>query len=387
MIHSRLSPSSSHRWINCPASVVLEDGFVDEETTHMAEGTLAHALADHLLRDTGKAFTEDVSAEMVEYVSEYVNWVNDTLNSHGAVLYRASEHKVKFSAALGVLDSELPKGEGSGTGDVIAVTDDGTLHIIDLKYGREVVSVVSGSEEPLDAMYNTQLMLYAIGAHWEMGVVFKVSKVCLYIAQPRLGHYDSWCIPIDTMTQLSQLLENPYKRGLNLLANPEDLVEADYKPAPRSCKWCKAQAHCPAILKELLAMVPEIEADLNISISDISCAVPEVDIGTALRVQEYLTNWTDRVLAAAQDFLMQGGTLTNYELKNGRPGPRKWSNTEEVLKILSTKRLPKKLTHAEELKSPTQLEKVLDEKNFDNLQHLITRSEAKKRISKKGAEK
>ena len=48
--HAVLSASSSHRWLHCNPSARLELEFEDRETEAAAEGTAAHALAEHKLR-------------------------------------------------------------------------------------------------------------------------------------------------------------------------------------------------------------------------------------------------------------------------------------------------------------------------------------------------
>ena len=42
--HAVLSPSGSHRWLNCTPSARLEQEFDDRETEAAREGTAAHAL-------------------------------------------------------------------------------------------------------------------------------------------------------------------------------------------------------------------------------------------------------------------------------------------------------------------------------------------------------
>ena len=48
--HSVLSASGSHRWLHCNPSARLELEFADRETEAAAEGTAAHALAEHKLK-------------------------------------------------------------------------------------------------------------------------------------------------------------------------------------------------------------------------------------------------------------------------------------------------------------------------------------------------
>lgn len=56
--HSRFGGSSASRWMACPGSVVLCDQMPKQETSvWAAEGTLAHALAEHCLTN-GERTTE-----------------------------------------------------------------------------------------------------------------------------------------------------------------------------------------------------------------------------------------------------------------------------------------------------------------------------------------
>ena len=48
--HAILAASAAHRWMNCSPSARLEQEFEDRETEAAAEGTAAHAMAEHKLR-------------------------------------------------------------------------------------------------------------------------------------------------------------------------------------------------------------------------------------------------------------------------------------------------------------------------------------------------
>ena len=48
--HAILSPSGAERWLNCTPSARLEQQFPDTAGEAAAEGTLAHALGELLLR-------------------------------------------------------------------------------------------------------------------------------------------------------------------------------------------------------------------------------------------------------------------------------------------------------------------------------------------------
>ena len=61
--HAILSASASKRWMNCTPSALLEKQFADEESIYAAEGTAAHALAEHKL----KRFINNLSKRPVSY--------------------------------------------------------------------------------------------------------------------------------------------------------------------------------------------------------------------------------------------------------------------------------------------------------------------------------
>ena len=75
MAHALLSPSSSHRWLKCPASVALSKDMPDETSEYAEEGTKAHRLAElYCLKEfagkgavvTARQRTEEENAEFRE---------------------------------------------------------------------------------------------------------------------------------------------------------------------------------------------------------------------------------------------------------------------------------------------------------------------------------
>lgn len=86
--HAVLSASSSHRWLHCNPSARLELEFEDRETEAAAEGTAAHALAEHKLRKALKMrSTRPVSKydsdEMEMYTDSYLEFVLKPLRKPG----------------------------------------------------------------------------------------------------------------------------------------------------------------------------------------------------------------------------------------------------------------------------------------------------------------
>ena len=88
------------------------------------------------------------SEEMEEYARGYAEFVQEKFE----LAKRATPDAVLRIEEKIDLTAYVP--EGFGTGDAIILAD-GTLDIIDLKYGKGV---------PVSAVENKQMMLYALGA-------------------------------------------------------------------------------------------------------------------------------------------------------------------------------------------------------------------------------
>ena len=83
--HAVLSASSSHQWLSCTPSARLEQEFSDSCSEAAAEGTAAHALAEHKLkralkRRSQKPISPYDCDEMDECTDGYVQFVLETLS-------------------------------------------------------------------------------------------------------------------------------------------------------------------------------------------------------------------------------------------------------------------------------------------------------------------
>lgn len=83
--HAFLSPSSSHRWLNCTPSAVLESKFENKSTKASEEGTVAHAWCEHklkniLCRKSDEPVSPYTNDEMPEYTDLYVDFVLEQFN-------------------------------------------------------------------------------------------------------------------------------------------------------------------------------------------------------------------------------------------------------------------------------------------------------------------
>ena len=78
MLHAKLSPSASSRWIACPGSVQLCEKINREEkpSPYAEEGTKAHNLSQLMFNNPNEEWFEGYDDdEMYTYVREYFNYV------------------------------------------------------------------------------------------------------------------------------------------------------------------------------------------------------------------------------------------------------------------------------------------------------------------------
>ena len=68
--HSRLPASSSERWIACTRSALLNMQVDDKGSPYAAQGTDAHALCEHLLKQALRRKSRDPTPDLTWYDQE-----------------------------------------------------------------------------------------------------------------------------------------------------------------------------------------------------------------------------------------------------------------------------------------------------------------------------
>lgn len=343
MKHSKLSPSSSHRWINCPGSVLLESKVDEEPSSEYAEyGTAGHHLADYCLKKNSPAIEMVgqrihthydslhypkgvlVDSEMADAVQMYVDYCNYIMSDPTK---RFVEKRVDFSRYVP---------GGFGTSDFIALTPD-ILHVVDLKMGKGV---------RVHAEWNTQGMLYALGAIEESAV--KDGKVRISIVQPRLDHISEWDIKVSDLLYWAEEELMPKAK----LAWEEEPV---FNPGEPQCRFCKAQSTCKALaeysLKTAMDTFTTIPESADADLTDIHTLNNE-ELGRLLPKVKTLINWANALEALALAELKAGNKIPKYKLVKGRSGNRKWSDEAEIATHLRELGLSNDEIYNSKIKSP-----------------------------------
>ncbi|HCW53403.1 MAG TPA: DUF2800 domain-containing protein [Clostridium sp.] len=336
--HAILSASSSHRWLNCLPSALLEQNFEDKESTAAAEGTAAHELCEHKLRKalnmrSKRPVSQYNCDDMEEYSDAYVEFVMEQLNiakqncKDPLVLI---EQKIDFS-------NYVP--DGFGTGDCIIISD-GKLHIIDFKYGLGVL---------VDAVENPQMKLYAIGAFDAFNNLYDIKEVSMSIFQPRRENVNTWTIGAD---KLKDWAENELKPKAEMAMKGE----GEYIPG-EWCTFCKAAIKCRARAEEKLKLT-QMEFKMPPLLKD-------VEIEEILGKLPALKKWSNEILAYATDSAVNHGKQwSGFKVVEGRSN-RKYKDEDAVIEAAKENGY-KDIFHKSLITLP-EMQKLMGKKKFEEI--------------------
>lgn len=333
--HALLGASSSARWLVCTPSARLEAMFPDEQSPYAAEGTVAHDLAESILRHKleGKKAPklDDYSTEMVEAVTRYVDICEEKVNEARA---RSSDAEAMIEARL---DFSRWVPDGFGTGDMVIVAD-GILEVIDLKYGKGV---------PVSAIENTQMRLYALGAYDVNEFLYDVKSVRMTIVQPRLDSVSTDEMALEELLDWGEEIKPIAQRAFN---GEGDCTPCDY------CNFCKARHTCRALADTCLAAFYKHGGKLNQLLTD-------QEVSDILAMKDLITKWIKGVYDFAYEKALSGEKQwPGYKLVEGTSRRTITDPDAAAQTLLDNGYKEKDIFKPRELEGITNLQKVLGKK-------------------------
>jgi len=340
MSHALLAPSGAARWLACTPSARLEEGLPDRSSDAADEGTAAHALAEHKLRRALKLRSRRPASQyqddaMEDHTDSYVAFALELLRQ----AQEASRDAQCFIEQKVDCSRWVP--ECSGTADFLLIAD-GTLHLLDLKYGTGVV---------VAAEANPQLMIYALGALDMFDCLYDIDRVCLTIYQPRRENISTWETPVMNLRDWGEEYLKP--RAQTAYKGEGDLCPGEH------CQFCKVKVRCRA------------RADMALEAAKRDFALPPVltddEVTALLPVVGEIEKWAKAMLeyatAMARD---HGKQWPGYKLVAGRSPGRVFTNPPLVEDIAKAAGWTDIYT-TPELLSPAQMEKLMKAKVFREL--------------------
>lgn len=346
--HALLSASSSHRWLHCNPSARLEREFADRETIAAAEGTAAHALAEHKLKRKLKLRSErPVSPfdtdEMEVCTDDYADFVMEQVTKERR---RDLDTQVFIEQRL---DFSCYVPEGFGTGDCLIVSR-GRLHIIDLKYGQGLL---------VDSEENPQMMLYALAALNQYEEQYQIKKVKLTIFQPRRDNVSTWETTVAKLKKWAT-------KDLVPKAQKAFRGEGEYCPG-EWCIFCKAAVKCRARAEDKLQLA-QSEFKMPPLLTD-------AEIESVLAKLPDIKKWADEIQEYALAKALAGKEWTGFKLVEGR-SVRKFTDERAVVKAANEAGYHD--IYKQTLISLTEMEKLMGKAEFSKvLGALVTKPQGK----------
>ena len=341
--HAFLSPSASHRWLNCPPSAKLCAALPDQTSPYAAQGTDAHELCAYLVekalgRDV-KDPTESLSyydAEMqtcaegyAEFVMQEYELAKQTCPDTDVLI----EQKVDFSKWV--------EG-GTGTADCILLSD-GTAEIIDYKNGLGVM--VSSESEEFGG--NPQLMCYALGLIDMFDGIYNIDTIRMAIYQPRRDNVSICQMSKDDLMKWAEETLAPTA----ILATKG---EGEFK-AGDHCQFCKVKATCRK------------RAEYNLEMAKYDFEVPATledhEIEAILMKVDQLTSWAEDVKEYALNQALQGKKYEHFKVVEGRSN-RKYTDENAVAFAVKDAGFD---PYEKKLLGITAMTSLLGKKKFDEL--------------------
>lgn len=340
--HAVLSASGAHKWLVCTPSARLEEKYPNRTSEYMAEGTLAHAIAEFKVRSyflepiAKSTYTRKINkfrkeqyfnAEMLNTTDTYLEFIKGIAMS--------TQHKPFIAVEMQVDYSEWVP-EGFGTADCILISGD-TLHVIDYKHGKGV---------KVEAEENPQMKLYALGAYNKYKLFYAIQNVEMHIIQPRIDNISSYKLALKDLLAWAENTVKP--QAQKAWAGVGEFVQGEH------CRFCKVK-NCEFRAKQNMKVVEEIQK--------ISGALAPSEIGEILTKTDGIEQWIKDLKGYALEQILEGVNIPGWKAVEGKSN-RKIVDVDKAFEILEANGYDQAILYEKKPLSLTALEKVVGKKQL-----------------------
>ncbi len=348
--------SNAAQRIYCPGSYELGKGVPKEpESPYAKEGTALHKCTEHVLLEL------DVDADLYdELVGKTFYGIEMTVDHIDEKILPALDAFDEICAQHGGLAELMVEVRGSlepmvpgafGTVDVLARMNDGTIVVLDWKFGDGVpVSVISNLQEAfyagcalhskddkvLDLVYGPDR---ALNANDSFPILFA-------IVQPRRGvggpHYETW----ETNSNWVGLFIRIARDAHDQAKKPNARLQTG-----AHCRWCRALT-CPLKNQQIGEALTQKPESMDI-----------VSLAGYLKIADELEGWIKKVRKSAHNELDNGVPVPGVKLVK-KKASRVYNDPKKAEGALVRQLKTAKAFKPRELISPAQAEKKLGKAKY-----------------------
>lgn len=363
--HHELGASGAPRYLKCVGSVAAQRGKPDSSSVFAEEGTSAHEMAELILLDwqgvdvvkqgaahmtAAKAADYNVD-EMLREVRKYTEYVRDL----------CADDLTRLSVELRVGLSPAISGAFS-TADAVVVAKDSTdlvtsIDVADLKYGKGKQVFADNNEQLRLYGYGVVQDMIADGALDEMFDDFADIPIRLHICQPRLDHFDSEEMTVQSLLDWIDDVVTPAVKRIE--AGDLDRVGGSH------CQFCKAAGNCKALAEFNTAELNDDFDDFVENGPDVSKPgeMSDAEVGQILKHKSKIETWLKAVKEHAYQSIENGGEVPGWKIVEGN-NLRRWPSDAEALEAFKAQRALKQDEYApRKLMSVAQADKALPSKS------------------------
>ena len=348
--HALLSPSSAHRWLNCPRAPRLEVTLPEKTSTYAEEGTLAHSVCEAAAKKQFGKVKAATYTRTIKKLKADEHWDDEMLHTAETYVEHLSERAMRFDKEPYVafevsvdISDYVP--ESFGRCDCVMFGGN-TLVITDYKHGKGV---------PVDVTENPQMMLYALGALKLYRPIFgdAIQTVELRVDQPRINAYGEWDCTVDELLAWGDEIRP--KAQMAFMGFGEF-------HAGSWCQFCRANSICKAQAEQNISAFDDFAGVVNQS-ADI--LTPE-QMSAVLARGETLVSWYNAIKAKALELILEGTAIPGYKAVEGR-STRVWSDMDKALEKLESSGVEHAVLFDSVPKTLAQIEKMLGKTKFEEL--------------------